>query len=68
MQEPAGTSTMLEQERSEELIVQRLETGTAVDRFVYKHRPESGILKIRRETHHLIWTSNQNASDVIISK
>lgn len=59
---------MLEEERSGELIVQRLEKGTAVDRFFYKHKPESGLLKIRRETHHLIWTSNQSASDVIISK
>lgn len=58
---------MLEQERSEELIVQRLEKGTAVDRFLPKHKPESGILKIRRETHHLIWSCNQNASDVIIT-
>lgn len=51
----------------EEQVVQRLEKGTAVKRYFYKHRPEDGTLKIRRETHHIIWSVSQNSSEIITS-
>ncbi|KAK8405210.1 hypothetical protein O3P69_001643 [Scylla paramamosain] len=58
---------MLETEIKEELVVQRLEKGTAVKRYSYRHRPEEGTLRIRRETHHIIWTVSQNTSEIITS-
>ncbi|KAF2364293.1 C2 domain [Trinorchestia longiramus] len=36
----------------------RLERGTVVCRF-YRSRPECGNLSVRRETGHIIWTTNQ---------
>lgn len=51
--------------REAELTSQQLESGKAVRRFSYRHRPENGKLKIRRETSHIIWTGAQNACEVI---
>lgn len=56
---------MLDQELKEELVVQQLEIGKAVERYSYRHRPEKGKLRIRRETHHIVWSSNQSASELI---
>lgn len=48
-----------------ELIAQQLEVGKAVRRFSHRHRPESGRLKIQRETSHIIWEVTQNSCEVI---
>ncbi|XP_071536476.1 1-phosphatidylinositol 4,5-bisphosphate phosphodiesterase gamma-1 isoform X2 [Panulirus ornatus] len=48
-----------------ELVAQQLESGKAVRRFSYQHRPETGKLKIRRETSHIIWTGAQIACEII---
>ncbi|XP_042242315.1 1-phosphatidylinositol 4,5-bisphosphate phosphodiesterase gamma-1-like isoform X2 [Homarus americanus] len=53
--------------RETELMAQQLESGKAVRRFSCRHRPETGRLKIRRETGHIIWTRSQNASEIITS-
>ncbi|XP_068228881.1 1-phosphatidylinositol 4,5-bisphosphate phosphodiesterase gamma-1 isoform X1 [Palaemon carinicauda] len=49
------------------LTAQQLESGKAVKRFTHRHRPESGQLKIRRETGHIIWVGSAGSSEIITS-
>lgn len=65
MSGPAKTSTMMDPEQEAEMVLVQLERGTAVERYHYKIRPECGSLRIRRETHHIIWINQQQAKEII---